>query len=92
MVPLVDPSFIVLLNVNGAGKPAPPTSTRMMLKMNELNRAGRDSVMRYAQLLAERLGSNALEIRLFGSAARGELWPESSAMRSTSICRLWPEG
>jgi 3-hydroxy-9,10-secoandrosta-1,3,5(10)-triene-9,17-dione monooxygenase reductase component len=28
MVPLRDPSFIVLLNVNGAGKPAPPIEPR----------------------------------------------------------------
>ena len=38
--------------------------------------------MRYALLLAERLGDRLVEIRMFGSAARGDMWAASSPMHS----------
>jgi predicted nucleotidyltransferase len=37
---------------------------------------------RYCALLRERLGDRLIGIRLFGSAARGEMWPAHSPMHS----------
>jgi predicted nucleotidyltransferase len=39
-------------------------------------------VGRYCALLRERLGDRLIGIRLFGSAARGEMWPAHSPMHS----------
>jgi predicted nucleotidyltransferase len=36
----------------------------------------------YVSLLEQRLGSRLLEVRMFGSAARGAMWPGSSPMHS----------
>jgi hypothetical protein len=37
---------------------------------------------RYCALLRDRLGEGLVEVRLFGSAARGEMWPAGSPMHS----------
>jgi len=39
-------------------------------------------VERYRALLRERLGERLVEIRLFGSAARGDMWAAHWPMRS----------
>jgi predicted nucleotidyltransferase len=41
-----------------------------------------DCVERYLVLLARSLGERLAEVRMFGSAARGEMWPTSSSMHS----------
>jgi hypothetical protein len=50
--------------------------------MSGLSPTERDCVGRYCALLAERLGPDLLAIRMFGSAARGDMWPERSPMHS----------
>jgi predicted nucleotidyltransferase len=40
-----------------------------------LTETERDCLNRYCRLLAERLGRNLVAIRMFGSAARGDMWP-----------------
>lgn len=50
-----------------------------MAKLTELER---DCLGRYLLLLRERLGSRLVEVRMFGSAARDEMWPPSSPMHS----------
>lgn len=47
--------------------------------MNDLER---DCLRRYCALLHERLGEQLVEVRLFGSAARGDMWPAHSPMHS----------
>jgi predicted nucleotidyltransferase len=37
---------------------------------------------RYCALLRDRLGAALVEVRLFGSAARGDMWPAGSPMHS----------
>ncbi len=37
---------------------------------------------RYLELLRERLGERLLAVRLFGSAARADMWPAASPMHS----------
>jgi predicted nucleotidyltransferase len=37
---------------------------------------------RYCALLADRLGERLVEVRMFGSAARGDMWPAHSPMHS----------
>jgi predicted nucleotidyltransferase len=37
---------------------------------------------RYVSLLRDHLGEDLLDVVLFGSAARGEMWPPTSAMHS----------
>ncbi len=41
-----------------------------------------DCVRRYVSLLTANLGNNLLEVRLFGSAARGDMWPRHLPMHS----------
>lgn len=41
-----------------------------------------DAVRRYLGMLHDLLAEELVEVRLFGSAARGDLWPASSSMRS----------
>ena len=41
-----------------------------------------DCLLRYRRALADRLGEDLVEVRLFGSAARGEMWPLGSPMHS----------
>ncbi len=42
----------------------------------------RAAVRRFVVLLTERLGRNVVEIRVFGSAARGDMWSTRMPMRS----------
>ena len=37
---------------------------------------------RFCALLAERLGADLVAVRMFGSAARGDMWPAHSPMHS----------
>ena len=41
-----------------------------------LSETERDCTLRYVSLLAERLGENLVQIWLFGSAARGDMWSD----------------
>jgi predicted nucleotidyltransferase len=41
-----------------------------------------DCLGRYCVLLRERLGDRLVEVRMFGSAARGDMWPAHSPMNS----------
>lgn len=41
-----------------------------------------ECVQRYVQLLGKRLGDELREVRMFGSAARGDMWPPNSPMHS----------
>lgn len=50
--------------------------------MGTLTDLERDCVERYLLLLEQRLGARLLEVRMFGSAARGEMWPATSPMHS----------
>jgi predicted nucleotidyltransferase len=47
--------------------------------MNDLERR---CLSRFCELLHERLGEGLVEIRMFGSAARGDMWPAHSPMNS----------
>jgi predicted nucleotidyltransferase len=42
----------------------------------------RDCLRRYCELLAERLGDELVRVTMFGSAARGDMWPPGSPMHS----------
>lgn len=50
--------------------------------MAMLTELERDCLRRYLTLLERRLGARLVEVRMFGSAARGEMWPASSPMHS----------
>ena len=50
--------------------------------MAELTAAERDCLARYCRLLAERLGDRLVDVRLFGSAARGDMWGAHAPMHS----------
>jgi predicted nucleotidyltransferase len=50
--------------------------------MASLSDGERDCLRRYCELLRERLGEGLIEVRLFGSAARGDMWPARSPMHS----------
>lgn len=50
--------------------------------LRHLEPVAAETVRRYLRVLEEILGEDLVEVRLFGSAARGELWPSSSPMRS----------
>lgn len=50
--------------------------------MAVLNAIERDCLGRYCALLHDRLGARLTEIRMFGSAARGDMWPPGSPMHS----------
>jgi predicted nucleotidyltransferase len=50
--------------------------------MEALAELERECLTRYLSLLAERLGDRLIEVRLFGSAARGDMWPVHSPMHS----------
>lgn len=41
-----------------------------------------ECLARYLSRLADRLGDRLIEVRLFGSAARGDMWPAHSPMHS----------
>ena len=50
--------------------------------MKHLSETEQDCVRRYIGLLRERLAHNLIEIRLFGSAARGDMWPNHFPVHS----------
>jgi predicted nucleotidyltransferase len=50
--------------------------------MAELTATERDCLERYCALLAERLGDRLVVVRMFGSAARGDMWGAHSPMHS----------
>jgi ribosomal protein S18 acetylase RimI-like enzyme len=50
--------------------------------VNALSAAERACLARYLVLLSERLGDTLVSVRLFGSAARGDMWPAHSPMHS----------
>jgi len=47
-----------------------------------LSETERDCVLRYLSLLGERLGVNLVQVWLYGSAARGDMWPDWMPMHS----------
>ena len=47
-----------------------------------LDDRARSCLQRYVDLLRRELGSSLLEIRLFGSVARGDEWPKGMPIRS----------
>ncbi len=47
-----------------------------------LSETERDCTLRYVSLLAERLRENLVQIWLFGSAARGDMWSDRMPMHS----------
>jgi predicted nucleotidyltransferase len=50
--------------------------------MGSLTEVERDCLRRYCELLRERLGERLTEVQMFGSAARGDMWPSHSPMHS----------
>ena len=48
-----------------------------------LGETERDCLERYCALLRRRLGDELVAIRMFGSAARGDMWPAHSPMHPT---------
>ncbi len=50
--------------------------------LRHLNAQERDCLQRYCAVLRERLGATLIEVWLFGSAARGDMWPDWSPMHS----------
>jgi predicted nucleotidyltransferase len=50
--------------------------------MSDLTDVQRECLARYCALLAERLPDRLVEVRMFGSAARGDMWPPGSPMHS----------
>src|SRR5919199_6205248 len=50
--------------------------------MAELTDLERDCLERFCELLAERLGPRLVGVRMFGSAARGDMWGAHSPMHS----------
>jgi predicted nucleotidyltransferase len=50
--------------------------------MAQLTETERDCLDRYCALLSERLGDRLLDVRMFGSAARGDMWRAGSPMHS----------
>ncbi len=50
--------------------------------LRHLSAPERAAVRRFVALLIERLGRNVVEVQLFGSAARGDMWSAQMPMRS----------
>jgi predicted nucleotidyltransferase len=50
--------------------------------MPALNDSERECLRRYCELLHERLGPRLVAVRMFGSAARGDMWSATSPMHS----------
>jgi predicted nucleotidyltransferase len=50
--------------------------------MAALTERERECLLRFCALLAERLGVGLVEVRMFGSAARGDMWAAHSPMHS----------
>jgi predicted nucleotidyltransferase len=50
--------------------------------VGRLNDPERECLARFCALLHERLGERLVEVWMFGSAARGDMWPAHSPMHS----------
>jgi predicted nucleotidyltransferase len=50
--------------------------------VGSLGQLERDCLARYCALLERRLGDGLVAVRVFGSAARGDMWPGHSPMHS----------
>ena len=50
--------------------------------MLSLTQRERDCVERFYALLEKRLGERLVEVRMFGSAARGDMWPDRFPIHS----------
>ena len=50
--------------------------------LKHLSETERGCVLDYLEFLRERLAGNLIETRLFGSAARGDMWPSHFPMHS----------
>ena len=50
--------------------------------LKHLSETERGCVLDYLEFLRERLAGNLIEIRLFGSAARGDMWPHHFPIHS----------
>jgi predicted nucleotidyltransferase len=50
--------------------------------MGALTDLERDCLRRFCELMCARLGDGLREVRMFGSAARGDMWPARSPMHS----------
>jgi predicted nucleotidyltransferase len=50
--------------------------------VSALTEIERECLERFCRLLRERLGETLVEVRMFGSAARGDMWPAHSPMHS----------
>jgi predicted nucleotidyltransferase len=50
--------------------------------MSSLDERERDCLRRYCELLSERLGERLVAVRMFGSAARGDMWAAHRPMNS----------
>jgi predicted nucleotidyltransferase len=50
--------------------------------VGSLTKRERQCVDRFYALLEKRLGERLVEVRMFGSAARGDMWPPHSPMHS----------
>ncbi len=53
-----------------------------MNSLDHLSARERDCLQRYFAVLSNHLGSNFIEVWLFGSAARGDMWPDWMPMHS----------
>jgi predicted nucleotidyltransferase len=52
------------------------------MALSHLSEGERRCLERYLAHLLDRLGEDLEEVTIFGSAARGDMWPEHSPMRS----------
>ena len=52
------------------------------MPLGHLAEVERRCLERYLAHLVDRLGDDLAEVAVFGSAARGDMWPRESAMRS----------
>jgi predicted nucleotidyltransferase len=50
--------------------------------LKHLNATEQDCVRRYVSFLCEQLGDNLVEVHLFGSAARGDMWSKRFPIHS----------
>jgi predicted nucleotidyltransferase len=67
-------------------RPIPPRSRsaarRTVCGVGALNDLERDCLQRFCELVRERLGDQLVEVGMYGSAARGDMWPARSPMHS----------
>jgi predicted nucleotidyltransferase len=59
-----------------------PARPAYAARMTQLSDRERDCLQRYCRLLRRELGEQLVEVRMFGSAARGDMWPAHSPMHS----------